>query len=221
MNLVLVSENIFNKINIAAINTKTGESSEEESGESDVDLELAPPSLSVTVITSQSACSSADRQLQDSLLEEEQETQQPLVVNTEPVSSITQNSDNLENEERVIVDRFLQNGCGGCSSTFHADSLEGYKRDCRELTRAELDMALLGQLAAFTNDNAVTVRSSSRDSQPSVSRQKSYRLFWHAGHRVCRKTFLFLHAISEKRLRNLQKSLREKWSHSTTTWELT
>ena len=70
-------------------------------------------------------------------------------------------------------------------------------------------MALLGQLATFMNDSALTVRSSSRDSQPSVSRQKSYRLFWHAGRRVCRKTFLFLHAISEKRLRNLQKSLRE------------
>ena len=118
------------------MNTKTDESSEEESGESDVELELAPPSLSATVQ------STGGSQLQDSLLEEEQELEQPLVVNTMPVISITQNTENLENEERVMVDRFLQDGCGcdlhrgGCSSTFTADSLEGYRRDCRELTRA-------------------------------------------------------------------------------------
>ena len=34
-----------------------------------------------------------------------------------------------------------------------------------------------------------------------------YALFWHSGLRVCRKTFLFLHTILEKRLKNLKSSL--------------
>ena len=57
-------------------------------------------------------------------------------------------------------------------------------------------MTLLGQLAAFTNSSA-------------LSRQRSYSIFWHGGRRVCRKTFLFLHTISDKRLQNLQRSMKE------------
>ena len=32
-------------------------------------------------------------------------------------------------------------------------------------------------------------------------------MFWHRGLKVCRKTFLFLHTISEKRFKNLKTSL--------------
>ena len=183
---------------------KTAESSEEESGESEVELEGTPPSHSA-IAGSQSADSVS--QLQESLLEEEQETNRPLVVNTEPVQDITPNTENLENEEREAVGKFLCDGCGcdliggSCSTFFSTDSMESYRRDCSELTRGELDMALLGQLAAFTNNSAGTTHFT-RYSHPyssSLSRQKSYRHFWHGGQRVCRKTFLFLHNISEKR----------------------
>ena len=114
-----------------------------------------------------------------------------------------------------MIQSFLIDGCGcdlanGSSRTtlFTAESLESYRRECRELTRVELDMTLLGQLAAFTNSSALTAHSS-RDWLPSVSRQRSYSIFWHAGRRVCKKRFLFLHTISDKRLRNLQRSMRE------------
>ena len=70
-------------------------------------------------------------------------------------------------------------------------------------------MVLLGQLAAFTNTSTHTVHSTRSTPQSGVHRQKIYRLFYHGGHRVCKKTYLFLHTVSEKRLRNLQKSLQE------------
>ena len=139
------------------------------------------------------------------------EISQPLVVNTVPVQDVSPNRENLEREE---IEKFLSDGCGcdlangGCSTTFTADCLESYRRECCELTRAELDMALLGQLSAFTNTSTLTVHST-KDRHPSTSRQKTYRLFWHGGQRVCRKMLVFLHTISDKRLCNLQQSLSD------------
>ena len=163
---------------------------------------------------SATATPSHSSNLQDSLIEEEVETSQPLVLNTVPVEDIRPNTENLEREETAAVEKYTSEGCGcdvvsgGCSKRFTAQYLESYRRDCRELTRSELDMAILGQLVAFTNTSSLTQHSISYRHQPE-NRQKVYRMFWHSGSRVCRKTFLFLHSISEKRLRNLQKSLGE------------
>ena len=165
--------------------------------------------------SSQSVPASETGVLQDSFREEEDEISQPLVVNTVPVQDLSTNTEYLEREETTLIQKFLSDGCGcdlasesNCSTLFRAESVESYRRDCSELTRAELDMTLLGQLAAFTNCSALTAHSS-RDWHPSVSRQRSYSLFWHGGRRVCKKTFLFLHTISDKRLRNLQRNMRE------------
>lgn len=62
-------------------------------------------------------------------------------------------------------------------------------------------MALLGELSAFTFSSENAIR------HPSQNRQHTYTVFWHCGQRVCRKIFLFLHTISEKRLKNLKLSL--------------
>ena len=183
--------------------------STEESGESDIEWQDDPLSQSAAATPSQSSS-----HLHDSLVEEEQETSQPLVLNTVPVTDVCPNRENLEREETVMVEKFLSDGCGcdlvngGCSSTFTADSLESYRRECSELTRAELDMALLGQLVAFTNSSTLTVHTTKDRHRPETG-QKLYRIFWHGGRRICKKTFLFLHTISEKRLRNLQQSLGE------------
>ena len=69
-------------------------------------------------------------------------------------------------------------------------------------------MAILGQLSAFTNSSTLSVHSSKHRHSP-ANRQRAYMLFYHGGRRVCKKMFLFLHTISDKRLRNLQESLRE------------
>ena len=70
-------------------------------------------------------------------------------------------------------------------------------------------MVLLGQLVAFTNTSTHTAHSIRDTPHSSVNRQKTYRVFWHGARKVCKKTFLFLHTVSEKRLRNLQKTLQE------------
>ena len=100
----------------------------------------------------------------------------------------------------------MANGC--CSSSFIAEYINSYRYQCYELTRSELDMALLGQLSAFSNTSRLTVHSTEHRHTLS-NRQRSYMMYWHGGKRVCRKTCLFLHTMSDKRLHNLQESLRE------------
>ena len=109
---------------------------EEESGESD--QENDPPSQLVSG-TNQSV--SGTSLLQDSLIEEEHEISQPLVFNTLPIQDLSTNTEYLEREETVTVQRFLSDAYGcdlasgsSCSTLFTAESLESYRRECSELT---------------------------------------------------------------------------------------
>ena len=153
---------------------------------------------------------SAD-QLEDSILEEE-EVAQPLLLHTEPLVDIQPNRDSLQVEESGRIESFLSNGCGCnlahgfCSQTFTADYIASVRAQCSELTRDELDLVLLGQLSAFINTSDQTEHSTAHRHSPS-SRQRSYMQFWHSGKRVCMNTFMFIHTISRKRLRNLRESL--------------
>ena len=118
----------------------------------------------------------------------------------------------VEAEENHCIQSFVSSTCGcavhndkPCSEQFTFDHYFEFRMQCKELTRVELDMALLGQLSAFTFSSEQTMRSTTYR-HPSNSRQHSYSTFTltHRGRKVCRKTFLFLHGISEKRLKNLK-----------------
>ena len=116
-------------------------------------------------------------------------------------------------EENQCIQSFLSSTCGctvhsgrPCSEQFTFDHYLEFRGQCKELTKVELDMALLGQLSAFTFSSEQTVRSTTYR-HPSTGRQHSYTYFMHQGMKVCRKTFLFLHVVSEKRLKNLKANL--------------
>lgn len=118
-------------------------------------------------------------------------------------------------EETQYVQTFVSKSCGcvlhngrSCSEQFSIDHYLEIRSQCKELTRAELDMALLGQLSAFCFSGEQTVRATSQR-HPSEARQHTYTMFWHKGVKVCRKTFLFLHTCSEKRFKNIKSSLLE------------
>ena len=141
------------------------------------------------------------------------ETSQPLVVNTAATVLVPPEPDCLEMEENECVQSFVSCGCGcqlwggkSCSGQFYLDHFLEFRGQCKELTRAELDMALLGQLNAFMFSSEPTARSTTQR-HPSDGRQRVYTVFWHRGVKVCRKAFLFLHTISEKRFKNLKSSI--------------
>lgn len=77
---------------------------------------------------------------------------------------------------------------------------------CAELTRSELDLVILGQLLAFTN-NSPGVVTTSRHARG--ERQCSSTSYFHQGKQVCVKMFRMLHSIGEKRFKHLMKSLKE------------
>ena len=116
-------------------------------------------------------------------------------------------------EENECVQSFVSCGCGcqlwggkSCSGQFSLDHFLEFRGQCKKLTRAELDMALLGQLNAFMFSSEQTARSTTQW-HPSDGRQRAYTMFWYRGVKVCRKAFLFLHTISEKRFKNLKSSI--------------
>ena len=87
----------------------------------------------------------------------------PANLNTTTVLKIQPNTLHLEREESTLVFRFLTDGFGcdlyadPCSSTFTVDDVENYMSQCSELTHGDNDMAILGQISAFTNTNTQLV----------------------------------------------------------------
>ena len=61
---------------------------------------------------------------------------------------------------------------------------------CAELSRNELDLIILGQIAALLTNTPNTDTH-----RPSTPRQRSTMAFHHGGVPICRETFLKLHGI--------------------------
>ena len=57
---------------------------------------------------------------------------------------------------------------------------------CKELSRDELDLVLLGQISALLSNQATNSKK---------ARQRSNMAFYHGGVRICRTTFQKLHGI--------------------------
>ena len=94
---------------------------------------------------------------------------------------------------------FLNKGCGckrnrgqPCFAAFSREQYETSRMQCAELSRDELDLVILGQLAALlmNTDNTTAHR-------PSGRRQRSVMSFHHGGVQICRDTFLKLHGIGK------------------------
>ena len=92
------------------------------------------------------------------------------------------------------------------SAQFSKEHIQSMRAQCLQLSCNELDMVLLGQLIASTNTSDKVVQESRHLEK---ERERTYSTYNHADKPVCAKTFLFLHTVGKKRLRNLSLSLRE------------
>lgn len=118
-----------------------------------------------------------------------------LCENPEPGDGSTEVSEEL-------IHKFLLASCQcslgpnerPCSSLFSEATVFELRSQCLELTSDQLDMLILGRLDGHTKERV------------GMKRYRSY--YFVRGHQVCRKTFLFLHGISKKRLLNLKSHLR-------------
>lgn len=104
--------------------------------------------------------------------------------------------------ERNAVHDFVQRGCGchmgpsgsSCSSQFTVEQILTSRGDCLELTRAELDLVILGMFRACLSNT----RAGKRKRWSCVE-------YCYRGIQVCKSMFMFLHAVAHTRLENLRK----------------
>ena len=68
-----------------------------------------------------------------------------------------------------------------------------------ELTHDELDLVVMGQVMA----GCFSGETSAHRGQ---ERGKTYTVFHHNGTRICKKTFLFLHCMSDMRFKSIKAS---------------
>lgn len=119
-----------------------------------------------------------------------------------------------EIKEDELVSLFMRGGCGcrkggggkQCCTQFSREYFLSVRQSCAELSRSELDLVILGQLHAFTNQSPGVVTASRHAAQ---ERERPNTLYFHQGKQVCMKTFRTLHTIGEMRLKNLAKSLKQ------------
>ena len=75
------------------------------------------------------------------------------------------------------------------ATLFSRDHYESVRMQCRELTRNELDLVLLGQISALLSSDLDT------NAKKPFPRKRSNMAFYHGGVRICRITFQKLHGI--------------------------
>ena len=118
--------------------------------------------------------------------------------------------DETNNEEQRRIARFLTSGCScklldgiPCSNQFAALMLQEARDECRQLTREQLDVVVMGQLRALCHRDPLTQKNKARHSE----RKRTCTSYHFQGYHVCRDTFVFLHTISIARL----KALKQHW----------
>ena len=123
-----------------------------------------------------------------------------------PLASGLSREVEVPTEQRAIdlaevstVKEFCSRGCGcemACTSKFSLQHIELTRANAAQLSRGELDMAIMGQVMAFTSCSQATLNSTRHRHKPK-QRQKNRMVFYHNGYQVCRNTFLFLHKIGK------------------------
>ena len=106
----------------------------------------------------------------------------------------------VDQHEYEQVNTMVNRSCGcklgekgtACSTQFTRETIVTQREQCLTLDKELLDMLVLGQFQAHTTDT----------STEDTSRQK-YVVFYFKGKRICRKFFMFIHTLSQKKYRNL------------------
>ena len=112
----------------------------------------------------------------------------------------------IDLEEQHVVEEFCRNGCGcsmNCVTQFSLKHLLLARANANQMHRSELDMAIMGQVMAFTFCSQVPQNSTRHRHQPK-QRERHSAIFYHNGLRVCKTTFLFLHDIGDFCLRAIR-----------------
>ena len=116
-------------------------------------------------------------------------------------------SDARELEERSIA-WFAESGCsckhfngGPCCKLFSVSHYREVRDQCRDLTRSELDLVVMGQLLALTHSGHMT-----QAKKHTPKERRSFTYIQHVRHTICTKTFCFLHTIGQSKFKAIKAS---------------
>ena len=118
----------------------------------------------------------------------------------------------IDVNEEVKIQEFATNGCScqlghkqqPCCTTITSDEYRSYRISVLELTKKELDLVVIGQIAAMTNFSDIRVNC-----HFTQSRRHQQSMFLHGGRQVCLKTFCFYTTLARRSTR-LLKSITMK-----------
>ena len=126
----------------------------------------------------------------------------PVVIN---------HDDSCDVEERKIA-RFVAHGCTGKHgkgktprhTQFTASQYRHQRDECRELTRDELDLVVMGQLQALTKRDSLTQKEKATNTE----RLQTSTVYQFGGHRICYTTFCSCIAVGRA---SWMQSARAGW----------
>ena len=116
-----------------------------------------------------------------------------------------------DTSERSKVQAFVTKTCGRahgykgspCSSTIQVEDIVDCRNNCAELSSTELDLVILGMIHSAINCDQV-----SYSGRAEKTRQRTRMPFYFHSHRICLKTFLFMHRLHKNRFYSLVKHYR-------------
>lgn len=110
------------------------------------------------------------------------------------------NTDNPQNE--LFCCKCKHNNGEPCCTHFDAQELQSIRLGFLELSRDELDIAILAKLSCGMHLTASTTKSRKKAEAQRTD-------FFYHGFKICRDTFRYIHNISQDKLNNLMRHYKE------------
>ena len=117
----------------------------------------------------------------------------------------------VDEKEARLIDLFIDKGCNcslgpnrkPCSQVLSRDNIVSTRNSCIEMSSNELDMLILANLDAHRHQKKTVPASNCKSSHTDNISKRGIVDYYSSGNRVCKDTFLFIHAIGPKRYKNL------------------
>ena len=148
------------------------------------------------------------REIEENVLEDEPDSSEEDSDGEDEDDELPFEFSEAEITQRSKVEAFVRETCGcklteqekPCSSAIPKEEFIDCRNNCMELSSTELDVVLLGAIHSSINCSDISTSGGIE-----TTRKRTGTPFFYHGKRICRKTFLFLHCIHQKRFYSLLK----------------
>uniref|UniRef100_A0A1X7U1T6 Uncharacterized protein n=1 Tax=Amphimedon queenslandica TaxID=400682 RepID=A0A1X7U1T6_AMPQE len=127
-----------------------------------------------------------------------------------PATSTTHSGDDMRKEdlqEEEELSMLFEHGCGcsdNCYSLFSHSYIKTYRCDIEAMAKPVQEIAIMSQTAATSTMGGLSTGNHRRQKE----RKRQFFTFMHQGHKICRVTFLKLHAFGKSRFEEIMKNYR-------------